>query len=244
MYPHTPKTNVEVTVPPTNPPKQDARDSSVRGFFTKNASEQYARQYNIDHGPRLDNLITRFEINKKERTRFLDVGGGLGFLGQRLNLSDGNFYTVIDGAEIEYSMRLCNGQWITADLDYDKFAKNSKPMFDVCFCLETLEHLTNPYNCLAEIKKLVVENGEVYISIPHFNVTHNYIYPALMWDAQHFMQFLAQMALPVVEYHLWDKGWNAHTFKCRNAPWAESKMLFPKYESKFFGKTPVEYVNL
>lgn len=231
-------------------------DDSVNNFFTKNAKDNYAEQYENDHGPRLSWLLKEFNVNPTGQ-KIVDVGGGLGFLGKRLDKS--NEYWVIDGADIPAGKQLCNGDWHKADLDYEKFAEeetircDSKgdevreklyPKFDMGFCLETLEHLTNPYNCLVEMKKLVKTNGEIYISIPHINVWHNYIYPALMFNEQNFTQFLGQMALPVIEYKLWDKGWNAHTFRCRNAPWTDSVMLFKKDEPKFYGKTPVEYVNL
>jgi SAM-dependent methyltransferase len=221
-------------------------DQSVEGFFTKNAEQAYIDQYDKDHSPRLINLIERFKINERFLLKHVvDVGGGLGFLGKRLKCQ----YTVFDGAFIPDGKKLTNGLWKKYDLDYEHFGdsfKNEYPdyLFDAAFCLETLEHLTNPYNCLVEIKKVVKENGDIYISIPHANVWHNFIYAALMIDRFNFEQFLGQMALPVLEYHLWDKGWNAHTWRCRNAPWTEAKMLYPKDEPKFYGKTPVEYVNL
>jgi 2-polyprenyl-3-methyl-5-hydroxy-6-metoxy-1,4-benzoquinol methylase len=230
-------------------------DESVKNFFTKNADQAYIDQYDKDHGPRLDAMIQRFGLQNVKNSAVVDVGGGLGFLGKRLDLS--NNYWVIDGAYVPIDKRLCNGMYVERDLDYQKFSEltpivvkhnmlqyEDYPKFDFAFCLETLEHLTNPYNCLAEIKKLVKENGEIFISIPHANVTHNYIYPALMLNPQWFQQFLDQMALPTIEYWLWDKGWNAHHWRLRNAPWSESKMLYYKEEQKFRGKTPVEAVNI
>ena len=240
-------------------------DKSVETFFTKNPEQGYIDQYEHDHGPRLDSMIERFDLKNIQNQKIVDVGGGLGFLGKRLNSN--NDYTVIDGAEIPEDKKLCKGIYHKADLDYDKFSERTNmhvinvdvhkfpvsdiefkkvfdKKFDKAFCLETLEHLSNPYHCLVEMKKLVKENGEIYISIPHINVTHNYIYPGLMADPQVFAQFLGQMALPVMEYWLWSRGWNAHHFKCRNAPWEESNMLFKKDEPKFRGKTPMEYVNL
>jgi 2-polyprenyl-3-methyl-5-hydroxy-6-metoxy-1,4-benzoquinol methylase len=243
-------------------------EDSVKTFFTKNADQGYIDQYDKDHGPRLDNLIERFDlINRYREKSVVDIGGGMGFLGKRLTNGKELDYWILDGAEFPAEKIICDGAKFLGniDLDNEKFSEakidgvksynTDKLMvveerfkltqeFDAAFCLETLEHLTNPYNCLAEIKKIVKENGEIYISIPHANVWHNYIYPALMIDRSNFEQFLGQMALPVIEYHLWDKGWNAHTWRCRNAPWTEAKMLYPKQESKFYGKTPVEYVNL
>lgn len=215
-------------------------DDSVSNFYGKNAESNYAKQYEIDHGPRLDAMIIKWNLREElKNSKVLDVGGGLGFLGKRFDPH--THYHVIDGAEVPNEQKLCAGVWTKADLDYDKFATANT--FDAAFCLETLEHLTNPYNCLAEIKKMVKMNGHVYISIPHFNVTHNYIYPGLMADPNVFAQFLGQMALPVIDYWLWDKGWNAHHFKCLNLPYSQKMMLFPKEEAKFINATPVEMVN-
>lgn len=227
-------------------------DPSVRDFFAKNANEDYLHSYDVQHGPRLDAMLQHWNLRAHcAGKRVLDVGGGLGFLGKRLDPSTD--YTVIDGATIAPTDRLCHGRWTTYDLDRHSFGSedgdnglnrtNSYP-WDVAFCLETLEHLTNPYNCLAEMKKLVKEDGDIFLSIPHANVTHNYIYPALMVDPQNFQQFLGQMALPVKDYWLWNKGWNSHTFWCNNRSWTHARMLYPKAEPKFYGKTPVEYVNL
>jgi 2-polyprenyl-3-methyl-5-hydroxy-6-metoxy-1,4-benzoquinol methylase len=229
-------------------------DESVSNFFSKNAAENYAAQYELDHGPRLDAMLAHWGlVEELKGKRVLDIGGGLGFLGKRLDSS--TEYWVIDGAETCEEKSLCKGTWCKTDLDKDTFSngpflltketgiKILMPTFDVAFCLETLEHLTNPYHCLVETKKLVKEGGSIYISIPHANVTHNYIYPALMVDPNNFAQFLGQMALPVRDYWLWDRGWNAHHFKCENRPYGEKIMLYPKYESKFLHATPIEMVN-
>lgn len=230
-------------------------DASVEGFFSKNAAEGYEKQYDLDHGPRLDAMIQKWNLGETLKGKqVLDVGGGLGFLGKRFDTS--TEYWVADGAVIPGESQLCPGHWCHYDLDHDQFslpigrarARNYvgsqiDRRFDAAFCLETLEHLTNPYHCLAEIKKLVKPNGDIYISIPHANVWHNYIYAALMVDPSNFAQFLGQMALPIVEYWLWDKGWNAHHFKCRNAAWNEKVMLYPKQEQKFVNATPIEMVN-
>lgn len=221
-------------------------DNTVQNFFTKNADQGYIDQYDKDHGPRLDDLIQHFDLNRHLFLKnVVDIGGGLGFLGKRLKSQ----YTVFDGAQIPDSKKLTDGLWKTYDLDYEKFGDlfiKEFPyyLFDAGFCLETLEHLTNPYNCLAEIKKIVKENGDIYISIPCENVWHNAIYPGLLWPKENFEQFLGQMALPIIEYYRWNQGWNTHTWRLRNAPWTEAKMLFEKKEAKFYGKTPVEYVNL
>ncbi len=219
-------------------------DESIKSFFTKNADKAYIDQYDKDHGPRLDALVSRYSLDKIVNCSVVDVGGGLGFLGKRLNKEID--YWVVDGACIPPSKQLCHGTWIYFDLDYDRFGSYEyvPQGFDCAFCLETLEHLTNPYNCIAETKKIVKENGEIYISIPHENVTHNAIYPGLLWPIHNFEQFLGQMALEIVDRWTWESGWNAYNFKCINKTWDKKKMMFPKHEEKFKNATPVEMVNL
>lgn len=217
-------------------------NNSVDNFYLKNPEDNYIDQYEKDHGPRLDAMIQRWDFAKLQNQSILDVGGGLGFLGKRLDKS--NTYTVFDGAEIPSDKRLCKGTWSKMDLDRDFFGSLYQNQFNYCFFLETLEHLTNPYNALVEIKKAVKENGEIIISYPTEQVWHNTIYPSLIWPPENFKVFLDQMALPVIETWLWDKGWPAYHWRLRNAPWSEGKMVFPKTEAKFYGKTPQEYTNL
>ncbi len=213
-------------------------DKSVTNFYGKNAENNYANNYDSEHGPRLDDVIAHFKLKDIKNKSILDVGGGRGFLGKRLDES--NQYFVFDGATVEKP--LCQGMWVKTDLDRDYFANGFENKFDVAFCLETLEHLTNPYNCLAEIKKMVKIGGDIYLSIPDLGMQHNTIYPGLIYGG--FDQFLQQMALEPQGYFLWDKGWPIRNWHCKNRPWEESKMLFPKYEEKFKGKTPIEYTNL
>jgi SAM-dependent methyltransferase len=227
-------------------------NETVQNFYLKNPEENYIDQYERDHSSRLDAFVERFQLKRLKDAHLLDIGGGLGFLGKRLDSS--NDYWVIDGAMVPPEKRLCPMTCHNADLDHDDFSilkilrsrngMETENVFDAAFCLETLEHLSNPYHCLVEIKKLVKLNGDIYISIPTETVWHNTVYPGLLWPRQNFEQFLGQMALPVEEYWLWDKGWNAYHYRCRNAVWEESRMLFPKSEVKFQGKTPLEYTNL
>lgn len=223
-------------------------DKSVIDFYNKNEESNYADKYNYEHSPRLDAFVKQFYLEKIKEQRIADFGGGLGFLGSRLDKS--NKYWVFDGFDTPKDKYVCELNKFKCDLDYDKFSENYNMFyqtygkFDISFCLETLEHLTNPYNCLTEIKKLTKKDGYIYISIPNVRMTHNYIYPALMWNKENFIQFLEQMALPVEEYWLFDGNWPSDHFCCRNADWTESKMLFYKDEEKFRGKTPLEAVNI
>ena len=238
-------------------------DPTVSDFFVKD-NPGYLAEYDHSHGPRLDALVARYGLDKLRGQRILDVGGGLGFLGKRLDPS--NDYWVIDGAEIPEGKQLCEGHWIKQDLDHDHFATPGGmehagcciyrnwsielPTFDIAFCLETLEHIGNPHHALVEIKKLVKPDGTIYLSIPTETVTHNSPYPTLLWpENPNFRLFLQQMALPITDFYHYTPatvGWPAYTYRCRNAAWTENprRLLFPKDEAKFLGATPLQATNL
>lgn len=225
-------------------------DSTVSDFFTKNAENDYLNEYDRSHGPRLDDLVVRIGTlldSLPSHTRILDVGGGLGFLGKRLptHLTD---YWVVDGAEIAPEQRLCAGRWQTADLDHDAWCVRSmKETFDIAFCLETLEHIGNPHFAIEQIKLATKIGAPIIISVPPYSVTHNVPYPGLLWPEANFVQFLGQMALPVLkqwEYKPKDRGWPATHYLCINRPYSEKILLFPKYEAKFVNCTALQATNL
>lgn len=113
-------------------------DSTVGQFYTKD-TEGYFDEYERSHGPRLDALVSRYNL-KDLHGRVLDVGGGMGFLGKRL--SPEIDYWIIDGADIPGTERppvagylpqpehlklirdvkLCKGTYVKQDLDHDHFS--------------------------------------------------------------------------------------------------------------------------
>jgi len=224
-------------------------DSTVEGFYTKNAEEGYAAEYDRAHGPRLDALLKHPILSNLKGQKIADIGGGLGFLGKRLDPS--NDYWVFDGAECPEDNKVAKGTWVPCDIQRDSFGHPSAltygkiiPRFDIAFCLEVVEHLSDPYHCFVEIKRLVKPNGLIVISIPTEKVWHNVVYCGLLWPSQNFEQFLDQMALPRLAAWKYEPEWQAYHWITRNAAWTESKMLYPKAEPKFRGKTPLEMTNL
>lgn len=223
---------------------------TVTDFYTKAPELGYLAEYDRSHGPRLDALVARYDL-KSLCGRVLDVGGGLGFLGKRLH--EDVDYWVIDGAEVPVEQRLCKGGWARRDIDHDQFSyaltsdSYDKTPFDTAFFLETIEHIGNPHHALVEIKKLVKPDGLIHISIPTETVWHNIPYPGLMWPPTNFIQFLGQMALHVLDFWTYvpaTVGWPAYHFVCRNRPWSQKVLAFPKEEAKFRDATPLECTNL
>ncbi len=177
-------------------------DKTVSSFYTKDPTGAYLEEYERSHGPRVDALVARYGLNSLPAgTKVLDVGGGLGFLGKRLPSHID--YWVVDGADFAPNHRVCAGTWRQRDLDHEAWGDEiygaASGPFDICFCLETLEHIGNPHFAIEQIKKAVKLGGTVVISVPPISVTHNVPYTGLLWPDSSFRQFLGQMALPVAE---------------------------------------------
>lgn len=221
-------------------------DNSVKEFYNKNRDSGYREEYDSQHGSRIDFVIEKCGLNKVIGSSIADFGCGLGNFFKRMDSSNAVFG--FDGAEIKDEDKLYDFDLFQIDLESDDYDLEGdfgiSYKFDISICSEVLEHLSNPYKALCLIKKFTKENGEIIITIPDQKVWHNTVYPSLMFPHQNFEQFLAQMSLPIIESYYFEDGWQTRVWKCRNAPWEESKMLFPKHEAKFFGKTPLEYTNL
>ncbi len=223
-------------------------DTTVTNFYDKNTEEGYGEKYDSDHGSRIDWVIEKFGLDRISGQRILDAGCGKGNYFYRIMLKNhngraGNTYVGIDGANV--GKKLCPFLLLKTDLNKE-FADilDNEERFDVAICSETLEHLTDCYTCIVQLKKLVKENGIIIITTPAIEMTHNYIYPGLFAGKSNMEQFFQQMALGIEQYEYWGNGWQSHCWKLKNLPWKDARMLFPKNESKFIGKTPLEYVNM
>ena len=63
-------------------------DKTVAEFYTKNPNESYGATYDSQHGYRLDAMVDRFKLRDLRDQKIADIGGGLGFLGKRLDPSN------------------------------------------------------------------------------------------------------------------------------------------------------------
>ncbi len=220
-------------------------DKTVTDFYTKNAEQGYQDDYDKSHSNRLDFVIEKFGLGHMSNTRVLDAGCGKGNYFHRMvaPIMNNNVYIGIDGANV--GKKLCDFLLLKADLNSD-FADilDNEDRFDVVICSETLEHIPNVYNCVAQLKKLCRENGTIIITTPAIEMTHNYLYAGLFAGRPNMEQFFGQMALGIEQYEYFSAGWQSHCWALKNSPWTESKMLFHKDEAKFRGITPLEAVNI
>jgi 2-polyprenyl-3-methyl-5-hydroxy-6-metoxy-1,4-benzoquinol methylase len=208
-------------------------------IFYETSGHSY-EEYERSHKPRLDFLVEDLKLNELYDKKIADVGCGLGFIHNRLKPEIQKNYIGFDGANMEGAPFLYHA----VDLDNFHFRSTKEDYFDVVMCFETIEHLTNPYNCLLEIKRMLKPDGIVYLSIPHQNTTHNTIYPSLLYPLENFIVFLRQMAFEVKDIRYHDKSFSQNVLTLVNKDWSHSKMVYYKREDKFRNIPPHESVNL
>lgn len=214
-------------------------NTSVLNFYKK--SEEYQDNYDNEHGPRIDWIVEKFELNKISNNRIIDIGCGRGNFFKRLDKN--NYFLGVDGAEIK--SKLCEFTLLKLDLDYP-FADilSNEEKFDFLIASEVLEHVSGLDNLMIEMKKLLKENSKAVFTIPHISVTHPTIYPGIFYPEQNFKLFIEQYGWIVEKMEYCPIGCKSICFFVKNAPFTEAIPMFPKHEEKFYGKTPREYTNL
>ena len=195
-------------------------------------------EYERSHKERLDYIVEDLKLNTLNNQTIADVGCGLGFIYNRLTPDIQKNYYGFDGTDLK------NPPFNYQKVDLDNFSINKTDFFDNVLCFETLEHLSNPYNCLLEIKDMLKKERLLYLTIPHPRTEHNTIYPGLLYPIDNFITFLSQMAFEVIEYKIHDKNFYQNVFILKNKDWSESKMLWHKHEQKFRNIPPHISINL
>lgn len=133
------------------------------GKYTYNSPSLIRR---TTHKLRLTKSIQSAKL--KNSDNILDFGAGDGYLGKMIYTKGFHKITCYEPVEEQFqqmkqllednpSIRTTND---LADLTPHKF--------DVIFCLEVMEHLTDATieNCLENIKRLLTDNGKILISVP------------------------------------------------------------------------------
>lgn len=208
-------------------------------FYDKNYG-QGIEEYEKSHKARFDFLIEDLKLNEIKNSNILDVGCGYGPIFKRLDKTNNNNFYGIDGAGIKNEF-----PYTVSDLSYDKFSdfyENKK--FDFIFSFETFEHLTNPYHCLLEIKKLMHENSIFYLSIPEVSVKHNTIYPTLLYPVDNFVIFLRQCAMEIIDFRQHDKSFKQNVFTLKSLDWNHCEMVWYNPNEKFRNIPPHISINL
>ncbi len=216
-------------------------ENSVSKFYQYQSPEEYEKS----HSKRFDFLIEDLKFNEIVNSSIADFGCGYAPIFQRMAKNKNNKFYGFDGAYVEeLAGKYCEYYITDLNLPFaDKFLSNHDKV-DYGFSFETFEHLPNPYNCMIEIKKVLKPDGILYLSIPHVSITHNTLYPGLLYPVQNFMIFLAQMAWEVIDYRIHEKAFAQNVFTLKNKDWHHSHMLFYKNEEKFRNIEPLVAINL
>lgn len=206
--------------------------------FYKTYGHSYG-EYEKSHKQRFDFLIDDLKLNSLKDKKIADIGCGLGFIYNRLSSDIQLNYTGYDGANFP------DPPFNYKQVDLDNFSIPDKHgFFDIAFCFETIEHLTNPYNCFLEIKNILKKDGILFLSIPNVRTEHNTIYPGLLYPIGNFICFLNQMAFEIVSHRVHDKCFYQDVFILKNKDWNDCNMLWRKSEEKFRNIPPHIAINL
>jgi SAM-dependent methyltransferase len=214
-------------------------NESVINFYNKENNPEYWKKYNREHGLRIDFTYDYFNFKDVKNEKLVDFGGGFGYFLNKFDKS--NSKIILDGADINVYPEGIGYFKVDLNMDIDFIDNNT---FDKSFCFETLEHISNLYQCVCFIKRVTKIGGEIYISIPNERTTHNTIYPGLFYPETNFEEFLGQMALPIEDKVYSDHSFPSWIYKCQNRPWNEKKMKWTKSDTKYIEVPPLDMINL
>ncbi len=143
----------------------------LRGFFGKNKLQKFWRLTRTSYV--LYNLLRRYAKQDAGRIRICDVGCGPGIVSSFF--ARRGFHVVgIDIVEplvsfaVKYFAKLgLQGKFITADITkhnpaFDSIHANS------IICIDAIEHFSDPYKSIQNLKSIIAEGGSVFLTTPNF----------------------------------------------------------------------------
>ena len=197
-------------------------------------------EYEKDHKPRLDHLIVDLKLNTIEDSKICDFGAGGGYILR--NMHESNQVIAVDGFEVKDEL---TREQYNLDIPFADDFLSKHGQVDVVFSFEMFEHLTNPYNFVYEMKRILKEDGLLYFSVPHELDGHNTYYPGLIYPVENLMEFFGQMAFSVQQKKLHRVRFIQNVLVLKNKPWDNVKMRWRKKPYEVYdGQPPHVQVNL
>ena len=86
--------------------------------------------------------------------------------------------------------------------------------FDIVICLETMEHMLNPYYALMEMRRVLKPGGRLICSVPNPIWGHILLYPGL-FEYKYFRRFLEQCDFQITRVEPWE--------------WAPRETILPRF---------------
>jgi len=164
----------------------------------------------------------------------LDIGCGEGTLLKMLK-TKGNKVFGLDASK--EGLIACQEKGVDSkiiDISTEKFMFEDDK-FDIVLCLETLEHLENPYHCILETKRVLKKGGLFIASIPNHKILHPYIYPGL-FEFKNFKTFLSLNYFKIIDIQGWGQSIMfskiSRWLKLRNSIFARGLERFIYYLSR------------
>ena len=195
--------------------------------------------YEKDHKPRLDYLIEDLKLKMIKNKKICDFGAGGGYVLR--NMDKSNTLIAVDGFEVEDD--LTREQYnLDSPFADDFISKHGK--IDVAFSFEMFEHLTNPYNFVFEMKKVLKTEGLLCFSVPHEATQHNTFYPGLIYPVKNLIEFFKQMAFVPIIQKIHRKRFVQNVIVFKNKSWDSVQMRWHKKGKSFQGQPPHVQVNL
>lgn len=152
---------------------------------------------------RYDWIVRKFLKDIKNKV-ILDIGCGVGTLLLMLKENNNSVYG-IDVSETGIKQARENGlacDLVDLNIETLPFTES---YFDIVICLETIEHLENPYHCLREIRRILKPEGMFLVSIPNPKILHPYFYPAI-FTINNFSQLLKLASFEIKQIAGWGQA--------------------------------------
>ncbi len=141
-----------------------------------------------------------------ENSRVLEIGFGSGTLLKELSLKGNDVYGTDVGKNIVENAKsagFTNVFLLDASEQSMPFDDN---FFDVIYCYEVFEHLTNPHRLFFEIRRILKPEHCLYFSVPTQEQTmgygpsrHSFVYPGLL-ERKNLERFFLQMYFKIEYY--------------------------------------------
>lgn len=118
----------------------------------------------------IENTIGWFIKDIKPNSAVLDVGCSTGYYGSYIKTTRGaKVYGVEPSADREEARKVLDGLY-SFDLDGEWPESINERLYDVIFLGDVIEHLKDPKRTLIKLKKILKQDGRIFISTP--NIAH------------------------------------------------------------------------
>lgn len=132
-------------------------------------------RYYVEVNAGIDSMLSYIEfcLHKEKINSFLDVGCGFGFTVDYMTREHGALAIGLEKSSYGEAGR--NNLGIMIHSKYSsEYLRNCNEKYEVVYSSEVIEHVSDPYNFLTELKYLTADDGIVIITTPNANYVNNF----------------------------------------------------------------------